>query len=102
MDNDWNEAMPDVRTGAKRRRIAQTMYAWIDDCAAKRYQAADPDNCDTYPAPQRPADPRRREGLPRALTGCTPPASPSPAPPPSSWHPVWSDDFDGAAGTRPD
>ncbi|MCB5181918.1 endo alpha-1,4 polygalactosaminidase [Streptomyces antimicrobicus] len=48
MDKDWGEAMLDVRTDDKRRRIAQKMYGWIDECAAKGYQAVDPDNYDTY------------------------------------------------------
>ncbi|MET9694630.1 endo alpha-1,4 polygalactosaminidase [Streptomyces sp. NPDC006514] len=47
MENDWTEAMLDVRTDAKRRRSARKPYAWIDDCAAKGYQAVDPDNYDT-------------------------------------------------------
>ncbi|WP_282695855.1 endo alpha-1,4 polygalactosaminidase [Streptomyces sp. CC208A] len=48
MDEEWGEAMLDIRTDAKRRRIAQKLYPWIDGCAAKGYQAVEPDNYDTY------------------------------------------------------
>ncbi|WP_327739840.1 endo alpha-1,4 polygalactosaminidase [Streptomyces nojiriensis] len=48
VDNDWNEAMLNVRTDARRRRIARKMSAWIGDCAAKCCQAVDPDTYDAY------------------------------------------------------
>ncbi|MEU7144767.1 endo alpha-1,4 polygalactosaminidase [Nocardia sp. NPDC046473] len=48
MDKEWGEAMLDVHTDAKRRRIAQKVTTWIDDCAAKGYKAIDPDNYDSY------------------------------------------------------
>ncbi|OII63159.1 hypothetical protein BJP40_26080 [Streptomyces sp. CC53] len=48
MDTEWGEAMLDVRTDAKRRRIADRVNAWIDECAAKGYRAVEPDNYDTY------------------------------------------------------
>ncbi|WP_415950713.1 endo alpha-1,4 polygalactosaminidase [Streptomyces sp. KLOTTS4A1] len=48
MDDDWGEAMLDISTGAKRERIAGTVVGWIDSCAAKGYDAVEPDNYDTY------------------------------------------------------
>ncbi|MFE0677557.1 endo alpha-1,4 polygalactosaminidase [Streptomyces sp. NPDC058867] len=48
MDEDWGEAMLDVGTEAKRERIADTMYEWIDDCAEQGFQAVEPDNYDTF------------------------------------------------------
>ncbi|MFF9569740.1 endo alpha-1,4 polygalactosaminidase [Streptomyces sp. NPDC014685] len=48
MDEEWGEAMLDVRTAAKRERIARKVNAWIDACAAKGYRAVDPDNYDSY------------------------------------------------------
>ncbi|MEU8585715.1 endo alpha-1,4 polygalactosaminidase [Streptomyces sp. NPDC048664] len=48
MDKEWGEAMLDVRTGAKRERIARKVNTWIDGCAAKGYRAVDPDNYDSY------------------------------------------------------
>ncbi|MFB8179577.1 endo alpha-1,4 polygalactosaminidase [Streptomyces sp. NPDC055966] len=48
MDKDWGEAMLDVHTDAKRKRIARKVNAWIDGCAAKGYKAIDPDNYDSY------------------------------------------------------
>ncbi|MFJ2827427.1 endo alpha-1,4 polygalactosaminidase [Streptomyces sp. NPDC087263] len=47
-DKDWGEAVLDIRTAAKRKRIAAEVIAWIDQCAAKGYQAVEPDNYDTF------------------------------------------------------
>ncbi|MEU1177009.1 endo alpha-1,4 polygalactosaminidase [Streptomyces sp. NPDC005820] len=47
-DTDWNEAILDIRTDAKRRRIAAELNTWIDGCAAKGYRAVEPDNYDTF------------------------------------------------------
>jgi hypothetical protein len=47
-DQDWGEALLDTSTAAKRRRIADTVDGWIDECAAKGYQAIEPDNYDSY------------------------------------------------------
>lgn len=47
-DEDWGEAVLDIRTDDKRRRIASQVEAWIDECAAKGYQAVEPDNYDTF------------------------------------------------------
>ncbi|WP_405725358.1 endo alpha-1,4 polygalactosaminidase [Streptomyces sp. NBC_01537] len=47
-DEDWGEAVLDIRTDAKRQRIAAKVNAWIDECAAKGYEAVEPDNYDTF------------------------------------------------------
>jgi hypothetical protein len=47
-DGDWGEALLDVSTADKRQRIADQVDGWIDDCAAKGYQAIEPDNYDSY------------------------------------------------------
>jgi Glycoside-hydrolase family GH114 len=47
-DEDWGEAMLDIRTAAKRQRIAERVNVWVDQCAAKGFQAVEPDNYDTY------------------------------------------------------
>ena len=47
-DEDWGEAVLDIRTDAKRQRIAAKLNAWIDECAAKGYKAVEPDNYDTF------------------------------------------------------
>jgi hypothetical protein len=47
-DKDWNEAVLDIRTDAKRHRIAAKLNTWIDECAAKGYKAVEPDNYDTF------------------------------------------------------
>ncbi|SEP04280.1 hypothetical protein SAMN05216267_10784 [Actinacidiphila rubida] len=47
-DQSWGEALLDVSTAAKRTRIAAKVGTWIDQCAAKGYQAIEPDNYDSY------------------------------------------------------
>ncbi|QUI30065.1 endo alpha-1,4 polygalactosaminidase [Streptomyces alfalfae] len=47
-DDDWDEAVLDIRTAAKRERIAAKVNRWIDSCADKGFQAVEPDNYDTY------------------------------------------------------
>ncbi|MFJ9003950.1 endo alpha-1,4 polygalactosaminidase [Streptomyces canus] len=47
-DTDWDEAVLDIRTAAKRERIAARLDVWIDACAAKGYQAVEPDNYDSF------------------------------------------------------
>ncbi|MGW5658787.1 endo alpha-1,4 polygalactosaminidase [Streptomyces sp. NPDC003758] len=47
-DKDWGEAVLDIRTDAKRQRIAAKLNTWIDECAAKGYKAVEPDNYDTF------------------------------------------------------
>lgn len=47
-DEDWGEALLDIRTAAKRQRIADRVNTWVDECAAKGFQAVEPDNYDSY------------------------------------------------------
>ncbi|WP_328976192.1 endo alpha-1,4 polygalactosaminidase [Streptomyces canus] len=47
-DTDWGEAVLDIRTAAKRERIAARLDVWIDACAAKGYEAVEPDNYDSF------------------------------------------------------
>nr|WP_202886878.1 endo alpha-1,4 polygalactosaminidase [Kribbella sandramycini] len=48
IDEDWDEPLLDLRTADKRTRIAAKVNGWIDGCAAKGYQAIEPDNYDSY------------------------------------------------------
>ncbi|WP_233289370.1 endo alpha-1,4 polygalactosaminidase [Kitasatospora sp. MBT63] len=48
MDEDWGEALLDVSTAARRTELAGVVGGWIDECAAKGYQAVEPDNLDSY------------------------------------------------------
>ncbi|MGW7607335.1 endo alpha-1,4 polygalactosaminidase [Streptomyces sp. NPDC054766] len=48
VDQDWNEALLDIRTPAKRKRVAARVDRWIDDCATKGFDAIEPDNYDSY------------------------------------------------------
>jgi hypothetical protein len=47
-DEDWGEAMLDIRTADKRQRIADRVDSWIDSCADKGFDAVEPDNLDTF------------------------------------------------------
>lgn len=48
VDPDWKETLLDLRTADKRTRAAAKVKAWIDTCAAKGYQAVEPDNFDSF------------------------------------------------------
>ncbi|MFF5402865.1 endo alpha-1,4 polygalactosaminidase [Streptomyces misionensis] len=48
VDRDWNEALLDIGTAAKRERVAQRVNRWIDGCARKGFDAVEPDNYDSY------------------------------------------------------
>jgi hypothetical protein len=48
VDEDWGEALLDLRTADKRTRVAAKVNAWVDNCAAKGYQAIEPDNYDSF------------------------------------------------------
>lgn len=47
-DEDWGEALLDIRTADRRERIADTVGAWVDDCADRGFQGVEPDNYDSY------------------------------------------------------
>ena len=48
VDEDWGEALLDISTAAKRQRVAARVNRWIDGCAAKGFDAVEPDNYDSY------------------------------------------------------
>ena len=48
IDEDWNEPLLDIRTPAKRGRVAARVNRWIDGCAKKGFDAVEPDNYDSY------------------------------------------------------
>ncbi|MFG2309174.1 endo alpha-1,4 polygalactosaminidase [Streptomyces sp. NPDC048566] len=48
VDEDWNEALLDIGTPDKRRRVAARVNRWIDACADKGFDAVEPDNYDSY------------------------------------------------------
>ncbi|MFI7541913.1 endo alpha-1,4 polygalactosaminidase [Actinoplanes sp. NPDC049599] len=48
IDGAWDEIVLDIRTPAKRTALAAIVNGWIDGCAARGYQAIEPDNIDTY------------------------------------------------------
>ncbi len=48
IDEDWHEALLDLRTAGKRERVAAKVNRWVDDCAVKGFRAVEPDNYDSY------------------------------------------------------
>jgi hypothetical protein len=48
IDEDWDEPLLDIRTPAKRDRVAKRVNGWIDGCADKGFDAVEPDNYDSY------------------------------------------------------
>ncbi|MEU6669046.1 endo alpha-1,4 polygalactosaminidase [Streptomyces sp. NPDC046727] len=48
IDEDWDEPLLDIRTPAKRDRVAQRVNRWLDGCADKGFDAVEPDNYDSY------------------------------------------------------
>ncbi|WP_443055112.1 endo alpha-1,4 polygalactosaminidase [Streptomyces sp. NBC_00691] len=48
VDEDWDEALFDVSTPAKRERLAEIVGEWIGGCADAGYQAVEADNLDSY------------------------------------------------------
>lgn len=59
MDTEWNEALLDISTDAKRTALAAIVGDWIDECARSGFQAVEPDNFESYTRSHRlltPAD----------------------------------------------
>ncbi|MEU9334483.1 endo alpha-1,4 polygalactosaminidase [Streptomyces sp. NPDC048290] len=48
VDQDWDEALLDISTPAKRERLAEVVGAWIDGCADAGFQAVEADNLDSH------------------------------------------------------
>ncbi|WP_436536875.1 endo alpha-1,4 polygalactosaminidase [Actinoplanes sp. HUAS TT8] len=48
IDEDWDEILLDFSTEAKRAALTTIVGGWIDQCAAKGFQAVEPDNLDSY------------------------------------------------------
>lgn len=47
-DDAWGEALLDLRTADRRERAAAKVGKWTDRCAAKGFQAVEPDNYDSW------------------------------------------------------
>lgn len=48
IDPDWNEAIFDVSTVAKRTALAEIQKPWIQACRTAGFDAVEPDNLDSY------------------------------------------------------
>ncbi|MHA5047785.1 endo alpha-1,4 polygalactosaminidase [Streptomyces sp. SD15] len=48
VDRTWDEALLDIGTPAKRKRVAARINQWIDGCADSGFDAVEPDNYDSY------------------------------------------------------
>ncbi|QMW66848.1 endo alpha-1,4 polygalactosaminidase [Mumia sp. ZJ1417] len=47
-DTEWNEWLLDIRTGAKRAKLAKVMRTWMKGCARAGYDAVELDNLDSF------------------------------------------------------
>jgi hypothetical protein len=48
VDADWGEVLLDTSTADKRAQLTAIVGGWIDGCAAKGFQAVEPDNLDSW------------------------------------------------------
>ncbi|MFJ6660842.1 endo alpha-1,4 polygalactosaminidase [Streptomyces sp. NPDC091377] len=48
VDENWDEALLDLSTPAKRERLAEVVGEWIDGCADSGHQAVEADNLDSH------------------------------------------------------
>ncbi|MEU4243597.1 endo alpha-1,4 polygalactosaminidase [Actinoplanes sp. NPDC026619] len=48
IDEDWDEALLDYSTAAKRAALTTIVGGWIDQCGGKGFQGVEPDNLDAY------------------------------------------------------
>jgi len=48
VDKNWNEALFDVRTAAKRSALLEVQKRWIVGCAEDGFDAVEPDNLDSH------------------------------------------------------
>lgn len=48
VDPDWNEALLDISTEARRAAIRDVVGSWFASCAAKGFDAVEPDNLDSW------------------------------------------------------
>ena len=61
-DGKWKEAVLDTREADQRKRIAEKVNGWVDDCAAKGFDAVEPDNLRHLRPLRRIPERRRRQG----------------------------------------
>lgn len=47
VDRNWDEAVLDISTAGKRKRLARIVGKWIDGCAESGFQAVEADNLDS-------------------------------------------------------
>jgi hypothetical protein len=67
VDSAWGEWLLDIRTRAKRTRIASIIGRWIDRCAADGYDAVELDNLDSFSRSHRLIRPRHARAHARLL-----------------------------------
>ncbi|MEU9015319.1 endo alpha-1,4 polygalactosaminidase [Streptomyces sp. NPDC048479] len=48
VDGGWDEALLDISTTGKRKRLAAIVGGWIDGCAKSGFKGVEPDNFDSY------------------------------------------------------
>lgn len=53
VDSAWGEWLLDLRTAARRQRLAEVVGAWVDGCADAGYEAVELDNLDSWTRSKR-------------------------------------------------
>ncbi|WP_460839378.1 endo alpha-1,4 polygalactosaminidase [Nocardioides marmoraquaticus] len=53
VDSAWGEWLLDLRTAAKRQRLARIVGGWVEDCADAGYEAVELDNLDSWTRSKR-------------------------------------------------
>jgi hypothetical protein len=68
IDQAWGERLLDIRTAAKRERLALIVGRWIDRCAHDGYDAVEIDNLDSFSRSHGLLRPRHAKRYARLLT----------------------------------
>lgn len=67
VDEEWDEVLFDVSTAARRSALAAVVGRWIGDCAARGFQAVEPDNLDSFDRSQGLLTPDQNAAYARLL-----------------------------------
>ncbi|GAA1537598.1 endo alpha-1,4 polygalactosaminidase [Nocardioides humi] len=67
VDEAWDERLLDIRTAAKRERLARIVGRWIDRCARDGYDAVEIDNLDSFSRSHGLLRPRHAKRFARLL-----------------------------------
>jgi hypothetical protein len=68
VDGAWDEVLLDISSEAKRASLAEVVGGWIDGCAARGFEAVEPDNLDSHTRSAGLLTPADAEAFARLLT----------------------------------